>query len=209
MSRILSILLLLCFVFAQCTNAQITTNKMKEETNKMEIAVFGAGCFWCVEAAFLDLKGVDSVKSGYTGGHIINPTYKDVCTGNTGHAEVVYVEFDPTVINYQTLLAVFFTVHDPTQLNRQGNDVGTQYRSEIFHTNSAQKNAATEAIKTLTEQGAFDYPIVTKISELGTFYPAENYHDNYFNQNPNESYCQFVVKPKVDKVKKIFAQYMK
>lgn len=173
------------------------------------IAVFGAGCFWCVEAAFMDLQGVDSVKSGYTGGTTIDPTYKEVCTGNTGHAEVLYVTYRPEVISFEKLLEVFFMVHDPTQLNRQGNDIGTQYRSEIFYTTPTQKEQAETAIKALKDAGVYDQPIITRLSALTTFYPAEAYHDNYFNLHPEEGYCQMVVRPKVEKIRKAFSNIMK
>ncbi|OJU78435.1 MAG: peptide-methionine (S)-S-oxide reductase [Bacteroidetes bacterium 47-18] len=174
-----------------------------------EVAVFGAGCFWCVEASFMDLKGVDSVKSGYTGGTTANPTYKEVCTGHTGHAEVLYIIYRPEIISYDKLLEVFFMVHDPTQLNRQGNDIGTQYRSEVFYTTPEQKDQAEKAIKALEQAGVYDRPIVTRISPLTVFYPAEAYHDNYFNLHPEEGYCQVVVRPKMEKIRKAFADYMK
>lgn len=201
--------LLFCLILISCQAQSQNEPKLNMKKENKEIAVLGAGCFWCVEAAFLELNGVDSVKSGYTGGHIINPNYREVSTGNTGHAEVVYIEFDPAVISYNKILEVFFTVHDPTQLNRQGNDIGTQYRSEIFYTNEQQKELAEQAIANLTQQKAFDFPIVTQVSKLEKFYPAEDYHDNYYNLNKEQAYCQMVVRPKVEKVKKVFAEYLK
>lgn len=184
-------------------------NNSVTDSATVSVAVFGAGCFWCIEASFKDLKGVDSVKSGYTGGTTTNPTYKEVCSGNTGHAEVLYIEYNPQIISYTTLLEVFFMVHDPTQLNRQGNDVGTQYRSEIFYTSDLQKETAENAIAALSDAKVYPQPIVTKISKLDTFYPAEAYHDNYYELNPDQGYCQLVVRPKVEKIRKAFADYLK
>lgn len=163
-----------------------------------EIAVFGSGCFWCTEAVFEHVPGVKKVTSGYTGGHVDNPTYKQVCEGDTGHAEVTRIEFDPAVVSYARLLEIFFESHDPTTLNRQGADEGTQYRSAIFYTNDAQKTAA-EAGKRAAQKD-FDDPIVTEITPLGKFYDAEGYHQDYFKNNPNAGYCSFVIKPKVKKL---------
>ncbi len=163
-----------------------------------EIAVFGSGCFWCTEAVFEHVPGVKKVTSGYTGGHVDNPTYKQVCEGDTGHAEVTRIEFDPAVVSYARLLEIFFESHDPTTLNRQGADEGTQYRSAIFYTNEAQKVAA-EAGKQAAQKD-FDDPIVTEITPLGKFYDAEDYHQDYFKNNPNAGYCSFVIKPKVKKL---------
>ena len=175
----------------------------------MEQATFGGGCFWCTEAVFQNLKGVEKVVSGYTGGRIANPTYKEVCSGLTGHNEVIQVTFDPAVISYEDLLEVFWKTHDPTTLNRQGNDVGTQYRSGIY-TNSEEQQRLAEAYKQkLTEANAFDGPITTEILPLPEFYPAEAYHQNYYNQNRTQPYCQFVVKSKVDKVKSVFGDKLK
>lgn len=175
----------------------------------MDTAIFGAGCFWCVEAQFQLLKGVESVVSGFSGGTIKNPAYKEVCNGNTGHAEVCKIVYDPTKISYEELLAAFWKSHDPTQLNRQGNDIGTQYRSVIFYTNQNQKQLAEKYKKELEESGAWDQPIVTEISPFTEFYKAEDYHDNYFNLHGEESYCQFVVKPKVEKFRKVFKDKLK
>jgi peptide-methionine (S)-S-oxide reductase len=177
--------------------------------NDNEIAIFGAGCFWCVEAAFADLNGVEKVTSGYTGGHTNNPTYKEVCTGTTGHAEVLHIVFNPQIITYNQLLEVFFVVHNPTQLNRQGNDIGTQYRSEIFYTTANQQTQALAAISLLEESRVYDMPVVTKVSALESFHPAEAYHHNYYKLHPEEGYCQMVIRPKVEKVKKVFATLMR
>lgn len=176
---------------------------------KYEKATLGAGCFWCVEAIFQDLKGVVSATSGYSGGHTTDPTYKEVCDGTTGHAEVVQVQFDPAVISFDDILKVFWNVHDPTTLNRQGNDVGTQYRSAIFYHNEAQKKVAEEYIKQLEIDQVFPSKIVTEVSLFDTFYPAEEYHNDYFNLHGEEPYCSFVVRPKVEKFKKKFADKLK
>jgi peptide-methionine (S)-S-oxide reductase len=175
----------------------------------MEIATFGAGCFWCVEAVFLDLKGVTSVKSGYSGGHIKNPAYKEVCTGRTGHAEVVQINFNPDEISYAELLEVFWKIHDPTTLNKQGGDVGTQYRSAIFYHSDEQKRIATLSKEAADESGVWADPIVTEITAFDSFYPAEEYHDNYFALNGEQPYCAAVVRPKVDKFRKLFAEKLK
>lgn len=160
-------------------------------------ATFGGGCFWCVEAIFSDLQGVLEVNSGYSGGHVANPTYEQVCTGGTGHAEVVQITYDGDVISYEDLLKIFFTTHDPTTLNRQGADVGTQYRSVVFYKTEAEKQMAQRVKEELAD--LWDDPIVTEITELDTFYPAEDYHRDYFKQNPNQAYCQMVIAPKVAK----------
>ncbi|MBA3705424.1 MAG: peptide-methionine (S)-S-oxide reductase MsrA [Bacteroidetes bacterium] len=183
--------------------------KTLQTTKNMDTATFGAGCFWCVEAQFQLLDGVLSVRSGFEGGTIKNPSYKDVCTGTTGHAEVCEIAYDPAKITYDELLAAFWKSHDPTQLNRQGNDIGTQYRSVIFYHNNEQKELAEKYKKELSASGAWDKSVVTEISPATTFYPAENYHQNYFNQNGSESYCQFVIQPKVEKFKKVFKDKLK
>lgn len=178
-------------------------------TNK-EIATLAAGCFWCVEAVFQQLKGVESVESGYTGGHVKNPSYKDVCSGETGHAEVIQISYDPTVITFNEILKVFFKVHDPTTLNRQGADVGTQYRSSIFYHNDIQKEIAEKTIVFLDASGAYGSKIVTLIEALNDYYKAEDYHQNYFNDNGDKNpYCQMVVRPKVEKFEKAFADMIK
>jgi peptide-methionine (S)-S-oxide reductase len=173
------------------------------------IATLAGGCFWCIESVFNRLRGVGSAVSGYMGGHTLNPTYKDICNGDTGHAEVVQVTFDPAVISYRELLEMFFTLHDPTQLNRQGNDVGTQYRSAIFWHTPEQKAEAEAVMAELTAANQFDAPIVTEVTEAETFYPAEDYHQGYFDQNPHQPYCQFVVAPKVAKARAKFAARLK
>jgi peptide-methionine (S)-S-oxide reductase len=172
-------------------------------------ATLAGGCFWCLEAVFDRFEGVRSVRSGYAGGHAPNPTYEDVCTGKTGHAEVVRIEYDPTSISYDDLLEVFFTIHDPTTLNRQGGDIGTQYRSAIFFETAEQEAAANAAIARATAAGIWDDPIVTEVSPLEMFYPAEDYHTDYFERNPNKPYCAVVVAPKVAKARKEFAERLK
>ena len=172
-------------------------------------ATFAAGCFWCIEAAFLELRGVEKIVSGYTGGQSENPDYKSVCSGSTGHAEVIQIDFDPEVISFDALLEVFWTVHDPTSLNRQGADVGTQYRSAIFYHNDQQREQAEASRQKLTEAGVYDNPIVTEIVPLEQFYPAEDYHQNYFALNPGNPYCQAVARPKVEKVRKLFRDALK
>jgi peptide-methionine (S)-S-oxide reductase len=174
-----------------------------------EIATLGAGCFWCVEAVFDDLKGVVSVESGYMGGKTVNPTYDDICTGQTGHAEVVRVTFDPSVIQFADILRVFFTVHDPTTLNRQGNDVGTQYRSAIFYHSDEQKEVAHEIIDEVNKANVWGTKVVTEVTPASTFYMGEAYHQEYFAHNPNQPYCLFVVAPKVKKFREKFAMRLK
>jgi peptide-methionine (S)-S-oxide reductase len=175
----------------------------------MEKITLGSGCFWCTEAVFQRLNGVESAVSGYSGGKTKDPFYKEVTTGRTGHAEVVQVTFDPAVISLEEILEVFWKTHDPTTLNRQGNDVGTQYRSAIFYHDSAQKEVAERLKKALDESGAWGDPIVTEITPFEVFYPAENYHQDYFNENGSQPYCQFVVAPKVKKFKEVFADKLK
>ncbi len=175
----------------------------------MEKATFGAGCFWCVEAVFQQIEGVQQVVSGYTGGKVKDPTYREVCGGRTGHAEVAQITYDPGVVSFQELLEVFWSSHDPTTLNQQGADVGTQYRSAVFYHNEDQKQLAEHYKAELDASGAFDNPIVTEITPLAVFYVAEDYHQDYFNNNGDQPYCQFVVKPKVEKVKRVFANRLK
>jgi peptide-methionine (S)-S-oxide reductase len=174
-----------------------------------QTAVLGGGCFWCVEAAIGQLKGVERVVSGYMGGHVQNPSYEQVCTGKTGHVEVAEMTFDPAVISYEDLLHVFFTVHDPTTLNRQGNDVGTQYRSVIFYSDEEQHKTAEKVIAELTAERAFKDPIVTTVEKASTFYPAESYHQDYFKNHPYQPYCMFTVSPKVKKIREKFANRIK
>ena len=174
-----------------------------------EIAVFGGGCFWCTEAIFKSLKGVKSVEPGYAGGQMANPTYEDVCTGTTGHAEVIKIEYDPKTTSFHDLLEVFFGTHDPTTLNRQGDDTGEQYRSVIFYTNTAQKDEAEKFIEQLETEGTFDSPIVTQAQPLDKFYEAEDYHKNYFENNSNKPYCQLIISPKIAKLRQKFASMLK
>jgi len=176
--------------------------------DQYEVATLGGGCFWCVEAIYQDLQGVVKVESGYTGGHVPNPTYRQICDGNTGHAEVIQVTFDPTAVTFREIVEIFFTVHDPTTLNRQGNDVGTQYRSAIFY-HTPEQQAIAEDVKNNVAQAIWDDPIVTEISPLSTYYPAEAYHQNYFKTNPYQSYCSFVIAPKVKKFRAQFAARLK
>lgn len=172
-----------------------------------EVATFGGGCFWCVEPIYQDLRGVLKVESGYSGGHIKNPTYREVCSELTGHAEVIQVTFDPEVISYKDLLSIFFTVHDPTTLNRQGNDSGTQYRSVIYYHNEAQKSIAKEVMGGAQE--FWDNPIVTELTAFDVFYKAEAYHQNYFKDNPNQGYCSFIIAPKVKKFRERYSALLR
>lgn len=196
-------------------SCQAQTKKKVNETQKIsmegkELATFGAGCFWCVEAVFQRLEGVEKVESGYAGGTVENPTYKQVCTGSTNHAEVLRIVFDPKKITFDELLEVFWKIHDPTTLNRQGEDVGTQYRSVVFYHNDKQKELAEKYKAALDAEGAFSKPIVTEISPLTNYYPAEDYHQNYFNENGNSNpYCSIVVRPKVEKFEKVFKEKLK
>lgn len=179
------------------------------ENKELETATLGAGCFWCTEAVFLGLRGVESVQSGYSGGHKEEPTYQEVCLGTTGHAEVAEIKFDPEELSFADLLRVFFVTHDPTTLNRQGNDVGTQYRSAIFYHNDEQKRVAEEVLSEVTAEGVYDDPIVTEITAFERFWPAEDYHNDYFANNPNQPYCAAVVAPKVAKFRAKFADRLK
>lgn len=174
-----------------------------------EIATLAGGCFWCLEAVFDELQGVEKVESGYAGGRVKNPTYREVCTGTTGHAEVVQITFDPQVITFKDLLKVFFTIHDPTTLNRQGADVGTQYRSAIYYHSPEQKAIAEEVIAEMTAAKLWDDPIVTEVTPLAEFYPAEEYHRDYYQRNPAQPYCQMVIAPKVAKSRKKFLDKLK
>ncbi|CAB3719785.1 peptide-methionine (S)-S-oxide reductase MsrA [Trinickia soli] len=175
-----------------------------------EIATLGGGCFWCLEAVYADVEGVKSVESGYAGGAVAHPTYEQVCDGGTGHAEVVKVEFDPTRISYHEILQIFFSIHDPTQLNRQGNDVGEQYRSVVFTHDERQRDIALEAISALARDNVYDAPIVTEVMPLNdNYWPAEAYHQRYFAQHPEQGYCAFVVAPKVAKFRAKFASWMR
>jgi peptide-methionine (S)-S-oxide reductase len=175
----------------------------------LQTATLAGGCFWCLEAVFDEVKGVEGVESGYAGGKVDNPSYREVCNGTTGHAEVVQVHFDPNVVSYRDLLNVFFAIHDPTTLNRQGNDIGTQYRSAIFYHDDEQKMTAEELIKSLNAQKIWDKPIVTEVAPLDRFYMAEDYHQEYFARNPYQPYCMAVVAPKVSKFRKHFLEMLK
>jgi len=184
-------------------------NIMNDKNPKLEIATFGSGCFWCTEAIFERVNGVSSVVSGYSGGSVKNPTYKEVCDGTTGHAECTQITFDPAVVTYDELLEIFWKTHDPTTLNKQGNDVGTQYRSVIFYHNEEQKQKAEFYLNKLTDEKIWDKPIVTEISKSENFYPAEDYHQEYYENNPNQGYCAYVITPKVEKFEKIFKDKLK
>jgi peptide-methionine (S)-S-oxide reductase len=177
--------------------------------SNMEVATLAGGCFWCLEAVFDELKGVESVESGYSGGHVQSPSYAQVCTGETGHAEVVQVTFDPQVLSYKDLLTVFFTIHDPTTLNRQGNDVGTQYRSAIFYHDEGQKQAAEEVISKINAARIWDDPLVTEVTPFGAFHIAEDYHQEYFKKNPFQGYCRAIIAPKVAKFRHAFSERLK
>jgi len=181
----------------------------KPMDNSTQVATFGAGCFWCTEAVFLNVKGVSKVISGYEGGKVKNPSYREVCTGETGHAEVTQITFDPSKVSFEELLEVFWNTHDPTTLNKQGADEGTQYRSVVFYHNDEQKKTAEAYKKQLGASHVFKNPIVTEITAASTFYPAEDYHQNYYELNPSQGYCQYVIRPKVEKFKKQFASKLK
>jgi peptide-methionine (S)-S-oxide reductase len=187
-----------------------TIEKVKmEDKSTLDTATFGTGCFWCTDAIFKRLKGVDTVISGFSGGTVSNPTYEQVCTGNTGHAEVCQIIFNPKEISYDELLQVFWKIHDPTTLNRQGNDVGTQYRSVIFYHNEDQKKKAEYYKEELNKSGAWKNPVVTEISPFTAFYSAENYHQDYFAKNPHAGYCSYIIAPKVEKFEKVFKDKLK
>lgn len=204
-SLLLSIISLLTI---NCGSKNKTMNKFEPlamlPQDGKEVAIFAGGCFWCTEAVFLELKGVESVKSGYIGGKTQDPTYEEVCSGYTGHAEAIKIVFNPNKISYGELLEIFFATHDPTTLNRQGADVGSQYRSEVFITTANQKELAKAYIDLLNEENTFGKKVVTKVTNATTFYVAEDYHQNYYNQNMDKSYCTYVITPKIDKVRKIF-----
>lgn len=211
----LTLLLLMMIGFSCQSNEKSTATITKTEslhmdhTEKNETATFAGGCFWCTEAIFLELEGVKKVTSGYTGGARANPTYEQVSSGATGHAEATEIIFDPSKISFGELLEVFFSTHDPTTLNQQGADIGTQYRSEIFYHSEAQKKTAEDYIAQMTSLNTFGKPIVTRISKATTFYTAEDYHQNYYSRNQNQSYCHYVITPKVDKVRKLYKEKLK
>ena len=205
-----------CFANVSCVakdNSIADMNKNNniqvENTTGMEIATFAGGCFWCTEAVFLELKGVEKVVSGYIGGKTLNPTYKEICTGETGHAEAIQITYNPNEVAYEDLLEVFFGTHDPTTLNRQGADVGTQYRSEIFYHSEAQKDKAEKYISLIGSEKLYDKEIVTKVSKATVFYPAEEYHQNYYSQNAEQGYCQMVIAPKLEKLRKYYKSKLK
>lgn len=179
------------------------------QSNNKEVAILGAGCFWCVEAVFEELQGVESVESGYTGGSVEDPTYKQICTGNTGHAEVARITFNPEVLTFKEVLEVFWKTHDPTTPNRQGADVGTQYRSAIFYLSESQREEAEHYKQRLNESGAYAAPVITEITKAGKYYAAENYHQDYFLQNPDQGYCRYVIQPKLEKFRAAFADKLK
>lgn len=196
---------ILVFAFTIASSQKQSPDGMKD----LQIATFGAGCFWCTEAVFLNVKGVTKVVSGYSNGKVKNPTYREVCTGQTGHAEVTQITFDPAQVSFEELLEVFWNTHDPTTLNRQGADEGTQYRSAVFYHNDEQKKIAEAYKKQLEASKLYKDPIVTEIAPLVSFYPAEDYHQNYYALNAGQGYCQFVIRPKVEKFKKQFATKLK
>ena len=208
--------MVLSLIFSSCTAKEkpVVKEEFKEPVKVkvkqgMEVATFAGGCFWCTEAVFLEIKGVEKVVSGYIGGKTKNPTYKDICTGETGHAEAIQITFNPNEVAYEDLLEVFFATHDPTTLNRQGADVGTQYRSEIFYHSEAQKTKAENYIQLLEKEKLYDKKIVTKVSSASVFYNAEEYHQNYYNQNSSQGYCQMVIAPKLEKLRKYYKSKLK
>ncbi|MBI3125648.1 MAG: peptide-methionine (S)-S-oxide reductase MsrA [Ignavibacteriales bacterium] len=209
MKNIFLLALISLTIFGCSSNAKPIFEDKMIDTTKYTVATFGAGCFWCTEAVFTRLKGVAKVESGYSGGNVPNPTYEAVCTGKTGHAECTNIYFDPAVISYTQLLEVFFKTHNPTTLNQQGADVGTQYRSVIFYHNNEQKQLAEKAKIDLTEAKIWDKPIVTEISEFRKFYVAEDYHQDYYENNTNQGYCAFVITPKIEKFEKVFKNLLK
>ena len=211
----LSIIMVAIFALVACNQqqAQMQTKELPRTEVQLkagqEVATFGAGCFWCVEAIFSSLKGVDAVKSGYAGGFVKNPAYREVCNGTTGHAEAVQIFFDPTVISYAELLEIFFETHDPTTLNRQGADTGTQYRSAIFYHSEEQKELAQTALAAANESGVWANPVVTEVTAFSNFYEAEDYHQEYYEYNSSQPYCRAVITPKMDKFRKKFHDKLK
>lgn len=204
------IIIISIFVTIQACGQKKSKEEMQTKNNSgLELATFGAGCFWCVEAIFQRVDGVEKVVSGYSGGHVKNPSYKEVCQGTTGHAEVCQLSYDPKVVSYEELLEVFWQTHDPTTLNRQGNDVGTQYRSSVFYHDANQKELAKAYKKKLEEAGIYNNPVVTEIVPFEKMYIAEDYHQNYFNENGTQPYCSFVIQPKIEKFQKVFKDKLK
>jgi peptide-methionine (S)-S-oxide reductase len=205
-----ALLITICYtVFALSPNSDNSYNLKKGLKPKLDTATFATGCFWCTEAKFQQLNGVEKVISGFSGGHVANPSYKEVCTGTTGHAEACNIIYDPAKITYDELLEAFFVAHDPTQLNRQGNDVGTQYRSAIFYHNNAQKEKANYYVTKLNQKKVYKSNIVTQVVPYKVFYKAEDYHQNYFNQNSSQPYCKYVIQPELDKFKEVFKDKLK
>lgn len=202
-------LFLVASIFAIADHKKSRKDKSMTNNKNLELATFGAGCFWCVEAIFQRVEGVKKVVSGYSGGHVKNPSYKEVCAGTTGHAEVCQLSYDPAQVNFEQLLEVFWKTHDPTTLNRQGNDVGPQYRSVVFYHNEEQRKLALEYKEKLNKAGVYKNPIVTEISPFDKMYIAEDYHQNYFNENGSQPYCSFVIQPKVEKFEKVFKEMLK
>jgi len=218
MKNISLILLLTALSFAACGQADNTKKKKSmaelpkttvEVPQGYEVATLGSGCFWCIEAIYQDVQGIEDVRSGFSGGHVASPSYQQAVSGTSGHAEVIQFNYDPQVISFQEILEIFWATHDPTTLNRQGNDVGPQYRSAVFFHNEKQKEEATFFKQRLDEEKAFDKPIVTEITPFSNFYVAEEYHQNYYKLNANQGYCQYVIRPKVEKFKKAFADKLK
>jgi peptide-methionine (S)-S-oxide reductase len=213
MNYLLAMSLVFNLGFISCARQDASTLKTANFNNmtnvKTDTATFGAGCFWCVEAVFQQLEGVLKVTSGYSGGHVVNPTYEQVCAKNTGHVEVAQIVYDPSKINYDELLEVFWKTHDPTTPDQQGNDKGPQYRSAVFYHDAEQKKKADYYKSELQKSGAWDKPIVTTVEPLKNFYIAENYHQNYFNTNPDQMYCRYVIQPKVEKFQKVFKDKLK
>ncbi|MFT5919611.1 MAG: peptide-methionine (S)-S-oxide reductase [Granulosicoccus sp.] len=201
-------MVLLASVMGACGEINNTSEPLNQTimNENLDTATFGAGCFWCVEAIFQSIDGVEKVESGYTGGHTNNPTYKEICNGNTGHAEVCQITYDPLRVTFDKLLEAFWASHDPTTMNRQGADVGTQYRSVIYYHNDNQQQLAESYKNRLNAERAFGSPVITEISAIETYYPAEDYHQDYFSNNPNQAYCSRVIGPKLDKFKKVFDQ---
>lgn len=200
------LIVLFCFTSLALGAQTIKPKNMNEE---LQVATLGSGCFWCTEAFFLKLNGVESVISGYSGGKVKNPTYREVCTGLTGHAEVIQVKFNPKIISYEEILEVFWNTHDPTTLNKQGADEGTQYRSAVFYHSEEQKKIAEQYKSQLDKSGVYKNRIVTEITPFTVFYPAEDYHQNYYALNPNQGYCQYVIRPKIEKFNKQYASKLK
>lgn len=216
----LTLVLIFCSTAVFAQDDGISASKSFKEMNghkavasvkskKLDTATFATGCFWCTEVKFQQLKGVKKVVSGFTGGHVAHPSYKLVCTGTTGHAEACNIVYDPAQITYDELLAAFFTAHDPTQLNRQGNDVGTQYRSAVFYHNAAQKEKVNYYITKLNQEKVYKNKIVTQVAPYKVFYKAEDYHQNFYNQNPNQEYCKYVIQPELEKFRKVFKDKLK